>query len=108
MRRCAATAILGVFTDAAVAAGVGSPAPGTQHWRRPFEDTAAKPLNPATAFAPFAPSGYDSFFTNALRIIPIARLNISLSAGEGVIEPGVPWVSSPSGTEGSACGWSET
>ena len=51
----------------------------------PLKDTAVKPLNPASAFALFAPSGYNSFFTNALLIIPIARLNISLSAGEGVV-----------------------
>ena len=95
MRRCAATAILGVFTDAAVAAGVRSTYFRSTPPLAPIEDTAAKPLNLATAFALFAPSGYDSFFTNALLIIPIARLNISLSAGEGVIEPGVHWVSSP-------------
>jgi hypothetical protein len=100
MRRCAATATLRVFTDAAVAAGVRSTYfRSTPPWcsavAPPIEDTAAKPLNPASAFALFAPIGYDSLFTNALLIIPIARLNISLSAGEGVIEPGVSWVSSP-------------
>ena len=49
----------------------------------------------------------DRLFTKALRIIPIARLSVSLSAGEG-IRPRVPWVSSLSGAEGSACSWSET
>jgi hypothetical protein len=49
----------------------------------PLKDAAVKPLKPASAFALFAPSGYDSFFTTALLIMPIARLNISLSAGEG-------------------------
>jgi hypothetical protein len=71
------------------------PATGTQpHRRRPLR-TPQLNLRTPRRFALLAPSSYDSLFTNALLIIPIARLNISLSAGEGVIEPGVHWVSSP-------------